>query len=37
AIGRGAAVGSAVFAGMFVASLVVLFGLEALLGIGAPA
>jgi hypothetical protein len=36
AIGRGAAVGSAVFAGMFVASLVVLFGLEALLGIGAP-
>ncbi|UVC16060.1 transporter [Mesorhizobium onobrychidis] len=37
AIGRGAAVGTAVFAGMFVASLVVLFGLEALLGIGAPA
>ncbi|RWC30956.1 transporter [Mesorhizobium sp.] len=36
AIGRGAAVGSAVFAGMFVASLVVLFGLEALLGIGVP-
>ncbi|RUV73098.1 MAG: transporter [Mesorhizobium sp.] len=36
AIGRGAAVGSAVFAGMFVASLVVLFGLEALLGIAAP-
>jgi hypothetical protein len=36
AIGRGAAVGSAVFAGMFVASLVVLFGLQALLGIGAP-
>ncbi|RWM17005.1 MAG: transporter [Mesorhizobium sp.] len=37
AIGRGAAVGSAVFAGMFVASLVVLFSLQALLGIGAPA
>ncbi|TIT02834.1 transporter [Mesorhizobium sp.] len=37
AIGRGAAVGTAVFAGMFVASLVVLFGLQALLGIGAPA
>ncbi|RWQ34552.1 MAG: transporter [Mesorhizobium sp.] len=36
-IGRGAAVGTAVFAGMFVASLVVLFGLQALLGIGAPA
>ncbi|RWN52792.1 MAG: transporter [Mesorhizobium sp.] len=36
AIGRGAAVGSAVFAGMFVASLVVLFALQALLGIGAP-
>ncbi|RWB28170.1 MAG: transporter [Mesorhizobium sp.] len=36
AIGRGAAVGSAIFAGMFVASLVVLFGLEALLGIGVP-
>jgi hypothetical protein len=36
AIGRGAAVGSAVFAGMFVASLVVLFVLQALLGIGAP-
>jgi hypothetical protein len=36
AIGRGAAVGTAVFAGMFVASLVVLFGLQALLGIGAP-
>lgn len=35
AIGRGAAVGSAVFAGMFVASLVVLFVLQALLGIGA--
>ncbi|RWK64745.1 transporter [Mesorhizobium sp.] len=36
AIGRGATVGTAVFAGMFVASLVVLFGLQALLGIGAP-
>ncbi|ESZ13649.1 MAG: transporter [Mesorhizobium sp.] len=36
AIGRGAAVGSAVFAGMFVASLVVLFVLQALLGIVAP-
>ncbi|RWP40659.1 MAG: transporter [Mesorhizobium sp.] len=36
AIGRGAAVGSAVFAGMFVASLVVLFALQALLGIAAP-
>ncbi|SJM28354.1 transporter [Mesorhizobium delmotii] len=36
AIGRGAAVGTAVFAGMFVASLVILFGLQALLGIGAP-
>jgi hypothetical protein len=36
AIGRGAAVGTAVFAGMFVASLVVLFGLQALLDIGAP-
>jgi hypothetical protein len=32
-IGKGAAVGSAVFAGMFVASLVVLFALQALLGI----
>ncbi|RWM82569.1 MAG: transporter [Mesorhizobium sp.] len=36
AIGRGATVGTAVFAGMLVASLVVLFGLQALLGIGAP-
>ncbi|RWO02940.1 transporter [Mesorhizobium sp.] len=36
AIGRGAAVGSAVFAGMFVASLIVLFVLQALLGIVAP-
>ncbi|RWF86598.1 MAG: transporter [Mesorhizobium sp.] len=31
-----AAIGRGVFAGMFVASLVVLFGLEALLGIAAP-
>ncbi|MER8948872.1 transporter [Mesorhizobium sp. M0959] len=36
AIGRGAATGSAVFAGMFVASLIVLFGLQALLGISLP-
>ncbi|ESW83572.1 MULTISPECIES: hypothetical protein [unclassified Mesorhizobium] len=36
AIGRGAAAGSAVFAGMFVASLIVLFGLQALLGISVP-
>lgn len=36
AIGKGAAVGTAVFAGMFVASLVVLFGLQALLGISVP-
>lgn len=36
AIGRGAATGSAVFAGMFVASLIVLFGLQALLGISVP-
>ncbi|TIT58985.1 MAG: transporter, partial [Mesorhizobium sp.] len=35
-IGRGAAVGTAVFAGMFVASLVLLFGLQALLGITIP-
>ena len=35
-IGKGAAVGTAVFAGMFVASLVVLFGLQALLGIAVP-
>jgi hypothetical protein len=33
AIGRGAAVGTAVFAGMFVASLAVLFGLQMLLGV----
>jgi hypothetical protein len=36
-IGKGAAVGSAVFAGMVVASLIVLFSLQALLGIGIPA
>ncbi|MDX8468434.1 transporter [Mesorhizobium sp. VK23B] len=35
-IGKGPAVGSAVFAGMFVASLLVLFGLQALLGIDMP-
>ena len=36
-IGKGAAVGSAVFAGMVVASLIVLFSLQAMLGIGVPA
>ncbi|MGX5848197.1 transporter [Mesorhizobium sp. PL10] len=36
AIGKGAAVGSAVFAGMLVVSLAVLFGLVALLGITLP-
>ena len=36
AIGRGAAVGTAVFVGMFVASLLVLFGLQAVLGIIVP-
>ena len=36
AIGKGPAVGTAVFAGMFVTSLVVLFLLQAMLGIGAP-
>ena len=36
AIGKGAAVGSAVFAGMLVVSLAVLFGLVALLGITIP-
>lgn len=36
AIGKGAAVGSAVFAGMLVVSLAVLFGLVALLGITVP-
>ncbi|RWM10467.1 transporter [Mesorhizobium sp.] len=35
-IGKGAAVGTVVFAGMFVASLLVLFGLQALLGIDIP-
>lgn len=35
-IGRGTAVGIAVFAGMFVASLVVLFALQGLLGITIP-
>jgi hypothetical protein len=36
-IGKGAAVGTAVFAGMFVISLAVMFGLVALLGITVPA
>ena len=36
-IGKGAAVGTAVFVGMFIASLLVLFGLQALLGIDIPA
>ena len=36
AIGKGAAVGTAVFAGMLVVSLAVLFGLVALLGITVP-
>ena len=35
-IGKGAAVGTAVFVGMFIASLLVLFGLQALLGITIP-
>lgn len=35
-IGKGAAVGSAVFVGMFIASLLVLFGLQMLLGISVP-
>ena len=35
-IGRGAAIGTAVFVGMFIASLLVLFGLQALLGIDIP-
>ncbi|TPI30592.1 transporter [Mesorhizobium sp. B3-1-9] len=35
-IGRGAAVGTTVFVGMFIASLLVLFGLQALLGIDIP-
>ncbi|WP_432288520.1 transporter [Aminobacter sp. BA135] len=36
-IGKGAAIGSAVFAGMFFVSLLVLFSLQALLGIQLPA
>jgi hypothetical protein len=36
AVGRGAAVGTAVFAGMFVGSLIVLFVLQALLGVTVP-
>ena len=35
-IGKGAAVGTAVFVGMFIASLLVLFGLQTLLGIDIP-
>ncbi|TPI18658.1 MULTISPECIES: transporter [unclassified Mesorhizobium] len=35
-IGKGAAVGTAVFVGMFITSLLVLFGLQALLGIDIP-
>ena len=35
-IGRGPAIGSAVFAGMFAGSLVVLFALQSLLGIAIP-
>lgn len=35
-IGKGAAIGTAVFVGMFAASLMVLFGLQALLGISIP-
>lgn len=35
-IGKGPAVGTAVFAGMFIASLLVLFGLQMLLGITVP-
>ncbi|UDL87075.1 transporter [Mesorhizobium sp. PAMC28654] len=35
-IGKGAAVGTAVFVGMFIASLLVLFGLQFLLGIDVP-
>ncbi|RVA96712.1 transporter, partial [Mesorhizobium sp. M7A.F.Ca.CA.004.02.1.1] len=35
-IGRGASVGTAVFVGMFIASLLVLFGLQTLLGITVP-
>jgi hypothetical protein len=36
-IGKGAAVGTAVFVGMFIGSLLVLFGLQMLLGIDIPA
>lgn len=36
AIGKGASIGSAVFAAMFVLSLAVLFGLQSLLGVSAP-
>lgn len=36
AIGRGAAVGTAVFVGMFLVSLAVLFALQALLGVTVP-
>ena len=35
-IGKGAAIGTAVFVGMFIASLLVLFGLQMLLGISVP-
>ncbi|GLQ81039.1 hypothetical protein GCM10007881_45600 [Mesorhizobium huakuii] len=35
-IGKGVAVGTAVFVGMFIASLLVLFGLQMLLGISVP-
>lgn len=35
-IGKGAAIGTAVFVGMFLISLVVVFGLQALLGITVP-
>lgn len=35
-IGKGAAVGTAVFTGMFIASLLVLFGLQMVLGITVP-
>ncbi|QND67516.1 transporter [Mesorhizobium loti] len=35
-IGKGATVGTAVFVGMFIASLLVLFGLQTLLGITVP-
>ena len=35
-IGKGVAIGSAVFVGMFIASLLALFGLQALLGISVP-